>query len=183
MQLTSQRLLLRQITATDIVNIHALHSLPETDEYNTLGIPGSIIETEKIVEQWLSAQVSIPRSAYTFCIEKIDTSQFIGLIALNIGKPNYSSGEVWYKTHPTQWRKGYTTEALQVLLYFCFNTLRLHRIEAGCAVENSASIKVLEHAGFIREGRKRKKLPIRGEWADNYFYAILEEDYFNIAGN
>jgi len=27
---------------------------------------------------------------------------------------------------------------------------------------------------------KRKKLPIRGEWVDNYGYAILEEDYFMI---
>jgi [ribosomal protein S5]-alanine N-acetyltransferase len=30
-----------------------------------------------------------------------------------------------------------------------------------------------------REGRKRKKLPIRGSWQDNYFYAILEEDFLN----
>jgi [ribosomal protein S5]-alanine N-acetyltransferase len=56
-------------------------------------------------------------------------------------------------------------------------SLRLHRIEAGCAVENIPSIKVLEKAGMTREGLKRKKLPIRGEWKDNYFYAILEEDF------
>lgn len=36
---------------------------------------------------------------------------------------------------------------------------------------------ILEKVGMIREGRKRKKLPIRGEWVDNYFYAILEEDF------
>jgi len=27
-----------------------------------------------------------------------------------------------------------------------------------------------------REGRRRKILPIRGEWYDNYHYAILEND-------
>jgi len=51
---------------------------------------------------------------------------------------------------------------------------------AGCATENTASSKVLEKAGFLREALCRKKLPIRGEWVDNYEYAILEEDYFSL---
>ena len=72
-------------------------------------------------------------------------------------------------------------EALNKLLDFGFNDMRLHRIEAGCAVENIASSKVLEKVGMTKEGMKRKKLPIRGEWKDNYFYAILEEDFFKLS--
>jgi len=60
--------------------------------------------------------------------------------------------------------------------------LQLHRIEAGCSVDNIASSKVLEKVGMTREGMKRKKLPIRGEWKDNYFYAILEDDFNNRLG-
>jgi hypothetical protein len=30
---------------------------------------------------------------------------------------------------------------------------------------------------MTREGSKRKVLPIRGNWMDNYFYAILETDF------
>jgi ribosomal-protein-alanine N-acetyltransferase len=62
-------------------------------------------------------------------------------------------------------------------LEFGFIDLKLHRIEAGCAVENIASTKTLEKVGFVREGMKRKKLPIRGEWKDNYVYGILEEEF------
>ncbi|MEL7146066.1 MAG: GNAT family protein, partial [Bacteroidota bacterium] len=58
-----------------------------------------------------------------------------------------------------------------------FDQLKLHRIEAGVAVDNQRSIRVLEKAGMTREGRKRKVLPIRGDWYDNYHYAILEEDF------
>ena len=36
---------------------------------------------------------------------------------------------------------------------------------------------VLEKLGMTREGNRRKILPIRGEWKDNYHYAILEEEY------
>lgn len=178
MLLKTERLNLRPLLITDLAKIHALHSLPETDAFNTLGIPENIQSTENLLHQWLQAQITFPRTAYIFCMEVIATNNFVGLIALNLGKTNYKSAEVWYKTHVNYWKKGFTTEALQKVLDFAFNDLKLHRIEAGCAVENVASIKVLEKAGMTREGRKRKILPIRGEWKDNYFYAILDEDYF-----
>ena len=175
--LQTKRLNIRELEWIDIDNIHQLHSLPETDEFNTLGIPETIEVTEKILSEWLNAQNQLPRNAYIFGIDLKNENEFIGLIAINLGKINYKTAEVWFKIHKDFWRKGYTTEALSEILNFGFNQLQLHRIEAGCAVENVASSKVLEKVGMIREGMKRKKLPIRGEWKDNYFYAILEEDF------
>lgn len=175
----TNRLYFRKVSIDDLVNIHELHSLPETDRFNTLGIPKTIQETEKIINEWLLEQNAKPPIAYIFCLYLVDTNQFIGLIGLKIGKPNYKTAEVWFKIHLNYWNKGYTTEALAKLLEFAFHELGLHRVEAGCAVENMASVKVLEKAGMIREGLKRKKLPIRGEWKDNYFYAILEEEFLS----
>lgn len=180
MKLQTDRLYFRQVSTNDINNIHELHSLPETDKFNTLGIPETIQVTETVINEWLVGQNAKPQISYIFCLDLIDTKQFIGLIALNIGKPNYKTAEVWFKIHKDFWRKGYTTEALTKLIDFGFNDLALHRIEAGCAVENIASSKILEKVGMKREGMKRKKLPIRGEWKDNYFYAILDEDFFGI---
>jgi RimJ/RimL family protein N-acetyltransferase len=173
----TNRLNIRELTSADLNNIHQLHSLPETDEFNTLGIPETIETTEKILEEWLRKQLEAPRTSYTFGIDKNDDNHFIGLIGLNLGKPAYRTAEVWFKIHKDFWRKNYNTEALTRLLDFAFNSLKLHRIEAGCAVENIASFKTLEKVGMIREGMKRKKLPIRGEWKNNYFYGILEEDF------
>jgi ribosomal-protein-alanine N-acetyltransferase len=178
MNAQSARLIFKQVSINDIENIHALHSLPETDRFNTLGIPETFQVTENVVADWIAKQNANPQTSYTFSLTLIDTNEFIGLIALNLGKVNYKIAEVWYKLHPIHWGKGYATEALIQILDFGFNHLKLHRIEAGCAVENIASSKVLEKVGMIKEGMKRKILPIRGEWKDNYFYAILEEDYF-----
>ena len=180
MKLKTDRLNFREVSIDDIKNIHELHSLPETDKFNTLGIPETIQDTEGIINEWLVGQHTKPQTSYIFCLDLVDTNQFIGLIALNIGKPNYKTAEVWYKIHVDHWRQGYATEALTKLLDFSFDELKLHRIEAGCAVENIASNKVLEKVGLKKEGMKRKKLPIRGEWKDNYFYAILDEDFYNI---
>jgi [ribosomal protein S5]-alanine N-acetyltransferase len=177
--LKTNRLNCSVIESTDLEQVHALHSLPETDEFNTLGIPETIQTTAKILSTWVTAQKQEPRNSYIFRIDLNEPNQFIGLIALIIGKPNYRTAEVWFKIHKNFWSKGYTTEALTRLLEFGFNELQLHRIEAGCATENIASSKVLEKVGMIREGMKRKKLPIRGAWKDNYFYAILEEDFKN----
>ena len=147
----TNRLHIRELTSADIDKVHELHSLPETDEFNTLGIPETIQTTEKILEGWLTMQKEKPRNAYVFGIDKSDDNNFVGLIALNLGKVNYRTAEVWFKIHKDFWRKGYTTEALTKVLDFGFNNLKLHRIEAGCAVENIASIKVLEKVGMIRE--------------------------------
>ncbi len=70
------------------------------------------------------------------------------------------------------------TEALERIIQFGFEDLKLHRIEAGCAVNNIASYKVMEKCGMIREAHRRKLLPLKSGWSDNYEYAILEEDYF-----
>ena len=177
MELHTERLILKELTLADLNEVHQLHSFPEVDEFNTLGIPGSVETTEGILKDWLDQQKVTPRMSYTFSINLIQTNSFIGLIALNAGKPNFRTAEVWYKLHPAHWKQGYTKEALANLLKFAFLDLKLHRIEAGCAVENIASIKVLEKAGMIREGQKRKVLPIRGNWVDNYFYAMLETDF------
>lgn len=175
--LQTNRLYIRELVLEDIDNIHQLHSLAETDEYNTLGIPETIQETEKLLTEWLDQKQQQPRISFVFAIDLKLGEKFIGLIGLNFGKQNYRTAEVWFKTHKDFWRMGYTTEALTKVLTFGFKQLKLHRIEAGCVVNNIASSTVLENVGFTKEGMKRKKLPIRGEWKDNFFYGILEEDF------
>lgn len=175
--LTTPRLHLKEITVNDLDNIHQLLSLPETDEFNTMGIPESIEVTRSHLEQWFSDQKQNPRMSYAFALSLIDSNEFIGLVGIKLEIPKYKNAHVWYKLHKEFWNFGYATEATKELLRFGFEELKLHRIEAGCAIENTGSIKVLEKVGMVREGIKRKNLPIRGEWKDNYFYAILEEDW------
>jgi RimJ/RimL family protein N-acetyltransferase len=50
------------------------------------------------------------------------------------------------------------------------------KIEAGSAVRNYKSIRVLEKSGMTQEGIYRKILPIRGEWVDSYIFSIIEDE-------
>lgn len=174
-KLETQRLTMCPVSFDDLEKIHELHSLPQTDEFNTLGIPQNIDETKSVIAEWINRH-SKRNDGFTLKIELSGNKQFVGLIALNLGNPKFRTGEVWYKLHPDFWSYGYATEALKKLLEFGFTELNLHRIEAGCAVENIGSIRVLEKAGMMREGRKRKVLPLKKGWSDNFHYAILSTD-------
>ena len=175
-KLQTERLLISPITLDDLEKIHELHSLPETDEFNTLGIPKNMEETKAIITGWIEKNNSGQNTNFAFKIEQTANNDFVGLIALNLGMPKFKIAEVWYKLHSNFWNKGYATESLNRILEFGFGELGLHRIEAGCAVENFGSMRVLEKVGMTREGRKRKVLPLKNGWSDNFHYAILATD-------
>ena len=167
---------LRYIDACDLESIHELHSIPEVAQYNTLAIPKTIEDTKAIVTPLLLALEIQEIKKYTLAIEAIDSNIFMGLFGINIGHSKYARAELWYKLHPKFWNQGYATEIVKEVIDFCFNRLQLHRVEAGCAVENIGSIRVLENTGFKREGRCRKILPLASGWSDNFEYAILDTD-------
>jgi len=176
MQLQTSRLILGEIIADDLQAIHEMNSIPEVDEFNTLGLPENTETTRALVNGWILEQTTDPRTAYTFSIKPAESGKLVGMIALKLDREKCRKAEVWYKLLPTYWRQGYATEALRKILDFSFTELELHRIEADCATGNTGSIKVLEKVGMTREGLCRKILPIRGEWVDNYMYAILDTD-------
>ncbi|WP_378175934.1 GNAT family N-acetyltransferase [Aquimarina sp. SS2-1] len=173
--LSTKRLQLDTVVLSDLPKIHELLSIPKVDQYNTLGIPTNKEVTAVYFDEWVDSFRM--RKEFVFSIKLLNTSEFLGLISLKIGTPKYRIGSVWYKLHPDFWGKGYATEATKRILQLGFKDLELHRIEAGCAVDNMGSIRVLEKVGMIREGRKRKVLPLKTGWSDNYEYAILHEDW------
>jgi ribosomal-protein-alanine N-acetyltransferase len=172
----TERLLLSEITTDDLENIHGLHSIPEVDEYNTLGIPKTIKDTEIIIESWIKARFVTPRKSYTWKVCLKDSNQFIGLAGFTLSNDKFKLGEIYYKLHPDYWGNGYATEIAKHLVKTGFDYFDLHKVEAGVATENIKSIRVLEKIGMTREGLRREILLIRGEWKDNYHYAIVKTD-------
>jgi RimJ/RimL family protein N-acetyltransferase len=176
LNLKTSRLNLRFVIQEDLQAIHCLHSDPKIAEFNTLKIPKNETETAEILNNWILENNLPSVKRYTFVIETIQDKNFIGLIGINLGKEKYRNAEVWFKLDNNFWNKGFATESLNKILDFGFETLQLHRIEAGCAIENFGSIKVLEKVGMQKEAHTRKLLPLKSGWSDNYGYAILSTD-------
>jgi ribosomal-protein-alanine N-acetyltransferase len=176
MNLESIRLSLKEISWDDLENIHRLLSCQEVDEFNTLGLPKDIEETKGIICPMIEAQSKKPQKSYTWKINLKGTNDFIGIAGMSLSLDKFKLGEIYYKLLPDHWGKGYATEASKTLIKSGFDIFHLHKVEAGVSTENLKSIRVLEKSGMTREGLRRKILPIRGEWKDNYHYAIVEDD-------
>ncbi|MEE9463133.1 MAG: GNAT family N-acetyltransferase [Bacteroidales bacterium] len=176
MELDTNRLIIQEVSWDDLDDIFILESSPEIDEFNTLGIPDNKNVTREHLRPFIGDQKAEVRKKYCWTIRLQTTGEFIGLAGMTVTADRFKMGEIWYNLMPTHWGNGYATEVAKRLIRFGFERLNLHRIEAGVATENKRSIKVLEKAGMTIEGIRRKILPIRGDWVDNYHYAILESD-------
>ena len=74
------------------------------------------------------------------------------------------------------WGKGYATEAINLCVDYCFETLGLHKIQAGCFEKNIGSQKALLKSGFELEGRLRKRiLDIDGDRQDHLWFGRINE--------
>jgi [ribosomal protein S5]-alanine N-acetyltransferase len=73
--------------------------------------------------------------------------------------------------------RGLTTEAVRAATTFAFSAAGLHRIQAAVMPRNTGSVRVLEKAGYRREGVAQRYLCIAGAWEDHLLYAITEEEW------
>ncbi len=86
--------------------------------------------------------------------------------------------EIGWVLHPDYHRQGYATEMARAVVGYAFETLDSHRVIATCHPENMASYRVMEKLGMRREGHFRQAmLRPNNTWWDEYFYAILEEEW------
>ena len=134
--------------------------------YNPLDTQESKAEIEKTYEKLGSERA-------WFLIQKKDGSR-IGFMGMRVFRTCW---EIGYVLIPSERGKGYCTEAVQLAVDYLFMSKDIVRIQAGTDPENVASQKVLEKAGFQREGRIRKGLFAWGNWADGYIYGILREEW------
>ncbi len=114
-------------------------------------------------------------TAFPFLV--FQDGELVGGVSLgNIRRGVAQSAQLGYWMGATHAGKGLMLDALQALLPHAFSTLELHRVEAACIPDNTRSIRLLEKAGFEREGLMRSYLKIDGRWCDHFLYARFADD-------
>jgi len=108
-----------------------------------------------------------------FFIEKKDGNK-IGTIS---HRAVWKTQEIGYAVLPSERGKGYCSEAVKIMADYLFLSRDIVRIQAHTEERNVASRKVLERAGFKKEGTFRKEYFVRGEWRDSCLYSILREEW------
>jgi RimJ/RimL family protein N-acetyltransferase len=86
------------------------------------------------------------------------------------------SAEIGYWLGEDVWGRGIATAAVGALTSYGIEVLSLSRIFAAPFANNSASIRVLEKAGYVREGELRRSAIKEGVILDKVLYAITDKD-------
>ena len=76
----------------------------------------------------------------------------------------------------TQRSKGLGSEALNLLIRYCFARLELHQLYANVGVENLASRTLFEKSGFQQTGRKKDWIKNNGIYKDEFLYQLINEN-------
>jgi RimJ/RimL family protein N-acetyltransferase len=87
------------------------------------------------------------------------------------------SAEIGYWLGEEFWGRGIATEALQMLTHYLFADEQLLRLFALPLADNAGSIRVLEKAGYEREGLLRASCVKYGERRDQLLYARVNADW------
>ncbi|HUX50642.1 MAG TPA: GNAT family protein [Spirochaetia bacterium] len=173
------RIFLRFFAAEDAEQLLALHMRnrdffrqfisTRSDNFYTLESQQDIVVRDE--------RARLAGTDYSFGIFLAEGGELVGNVALTgIIRGALRSCFIGYFLDREENGKGYATEAVGLAVDYAFDTLKLHRIEAGVMPHNIRSMRVLEKCGFRKEGIARKSVEIDGVWQDHQMLAILSDD-------
>jgi RimJ/RimL family protein N-acetyltransferase len=126
-------------------------------------------------ERMLAAQGS---TDYHFVVCVRDDDRPIGTIGLHgIDWPNGVAEFGIALGEPSEWGKGYGTDATRAISDFAFGELRLERLGLYVYADNERARRAYEAAGFRLEGTLRRALHQRGIRLDVHVMGLLREDW------
>lgn len=131
--------------------------------------------TTKMMRKWVDNYTS--NQTYHWGIELLSQPPvLVGFIlAFNIDT-TVDAVEVGYCIGKAWWGKGIATEALDAVLDFLFDTVKVKRVQAKFDPENAASGRVMEKCGMVYEGTLRKACRTNRGIVDNTVYSLLSDD-------
>ena len=151
-ELTTERFLLTEVRPEDQQFLFEGLSDPTTMPYN--GVYYKTLEDTKAQLDWYNKNWSEGTGINWKIVSKSD-GENIGVISVYLFKPEHKKAELGYWLLPRFWHQGIASEVLKVVVQYWQTEKKLHRLEAFIEEENSASIRLLEKAGFTFEGTMR----------------------------
>ena len=85
-------------------------------------------------------------------------------------------GQIGYWVDQQVAGRGIVPTAVALATDYCFDVLRLHRIEIAIRPENTKSLRVVAKLGFRPEGLRPRYLHIDGDWRDHLVFALNAEE-------
>ncbi|WP_369790463.1 GNAT family N-acetyltransferase [Rouxiella sp. WC2420] len=153
MQLTSERLILRPIRASDLDDLFRIYGDPATNQFNPAGPYPDKHYAESVLTAWLTHWHK--NGFGCWAITSIDSpDKIIGFGGLSIRNfKNLTINNLGYRFATEAWGKGLATEFSRRAIQFGFENLRLKHISATVRENHLASQSVLIKSGLRLSGK------------------------------
>lgn len=172
LKIAGDRVFLRYVSEDDLVELLEMFKA-SLEFYKGLVNPPL---DENSFKAYVDRNLDEANECFVVC-QNID-SKIVGTINLTqIFRKSFQNAYLGYSLDVNFTRKGFMTQAVELILKHAFENLQLHRLEANVQPHNLASIKVLQRCGFTKEGFSRKYLKIDDVWCDHERWAIIFEDW------
>ncbi len=169
--LETDRLVLRSINTTDAPEIFAMRSNPVTMQY--IPRPLALTMDDAIAHIEMIQNTISKNEGINWAITLKGDDTMLGVIGHYRIKPEHYRAEVGYMILPEYHGKGITTEAVQCVVDYGFNTMQLHSIEGVIDPKNEASQRVLQKCGFVKEAHFKENEYFDGKFIDALVYSKL----------
>jgi ribosomal-protein-alanine N-acetyltransferase len=180
-RLDAQRTAIRPLSVDDATEFAAavIANRPHTEPWEPIHAEahysraGQAETLRRDVEAWDMG------TGYAFAVlDRGDGDAIVGRIALgNVVRGAWRNATLGYWVSAAVGGRGHATEAARLICEFAFRHAGLHRVQPAVIPRNVRSIRVVEKAGFRREGRALKYLNIAGSWEDHDIFAMTLEDW------
>lgn len=174
------RLLLRRLVPADARMLAAYRSDPAVARFQSFDAPFPIDEARSLIDGSAAQDVGEPGWCQ-WAVERVGAPGIVGDLGIELLEDRRQA-MIGYTIAPAFQGRGYATEALGLALDMLLVQRGLHRVSAECDARNAASVRLLERLGFRQEAHLRSATWHKGEWTDDYLYAMLADDWRELRG-
>jgi len=174
-RLESDRLRLRALTDRDVAEVYELYADHDAVRFGYAPVMAGPGDARRVIQETID--LARDRTLFHFGVADRAHDRIIGHATLFKWDQAHRRAEIGYSIRRDRWRLGLGSEAVAALIGFGFERLGLRRIEADSDPRNSASIRLLEKLGFVREGYMRERWEIDGEIQDAVCFGLLRREW------
>lgn len=175
-KLESERLILREMTYDDLDFYYRHFSIKEIVEGSGFPAPKTLEDAKHELDMFI-IDLFKEGKGFRWGIalkgrkELIGTCGFYNLVA------DSRKATIGYDLNPAYWGRGIMREALNEIIRFGFEELRLNRIQCTILPENARSTRVVTGLGFTREGVLRENAIFEGRFQDDVVFSLLRREW------
>lgn len=169
--LTTPRLTLRRVVATDAPALFVMRSDPEIMRFIPRPLATSEADVLELIGHFDAGMES--NTGINWGITYTGSPELLGVVGFVRTNPADHRAEIGYLLGASQHGKGIMSEAVRAVIDYGFREMHLHSIEAVIDPENTASKVLLERLGFVQEGYFKENGFYEGRYLDSMVYSLL----------